>query len=856
MTSKEKAIQIGKSSVSPEKKPATPDAQRILYKYSNKISELLFENANEFISLISPDGKFIYINPFFNNLGHRISDLINHSIINYIHPDDAGAILDLFTECKKENMNTALYDKCRTIRYRFNSKSGNWVKIESDINILTDNSNLSAFLFISREVTDSGTNSNKPTPEAVKIQKKIKEEIVFRKKIEDQLNKSEERFRDISYGIADIIWEMDSNGIYTYCSENVKNIYGYTAKEIIGNSPGMLLKSDLVKKWEEIFKKKIKNKKPYKDINSIVITKDGTSMHILSNGFPILNKEGEVIGCRGVDKDITKRKIDEEVNILLAAFARESPHPILSSGYDGNIIYKNPAALNILEGLGLDSPYNFLPGNHIDLINSCLKDGKNYNNLEVRIKGHVFSWTYNPIPGINVIHLHGLDITDQKYFEEKLLHDSLHDKLTGLPNRSLFNDELLRAIKISKRRDDYHFAVLFLDLGRFKNINDSLGHIVGDKVLVEVSGRISSCLRPEDTASRFGGDEFTVLLNNITDSSDPVRVAERIQKKISMPLNIEGNEIFPSASIGIVISSQEYSQPEDLLRDANTAMYRAKAEGISGHAIFDKTMHKQAVKLLQLESNLQYAFERKEYALYYQPIISFESGKIVGFEALLRWQHPKRGMILPEEFMPILEETGQIIPVGAWVIEKACSQLRSWHKKYPKKQHLFISVNISAKQFSQPDLIKIITKILENENLYPGYLNLEVTEGIIMHNQKKTTSMLSELREMDVQIDIDDFGIGYSSLNHLHNCPIHALKIDRSFIAAMNGNAWSSVIPNTIITLAKHLEMDVIAEGVESARQFKQLKKLDCGYAQGNFFSPPVDSKKAGALLLSNPKWK
>ncbi len=694
------------------------------------------------------------------------------------------------------------------------------------------------------------------TAKISEINERLKKEILVRKKVDKALRRSKERFKDITYSMADIVWEINNNGIYTFCSDNICNLYGYTNEEIIGNTHKLLLESEDAAKWDKYLKEKIAKKEPIKDLECISHTKKGEKLYILINGVPMLNEKGEIIGYRGVDKDITQRKIAEEENIKLAAFPRESPHPILSSNPFGDIIYQNPAARRIIESLYLDSPVSILPKDHKGIIKSCLKDKKSYHNIEFKVKGHVFSWTYNPIPDISLVHLHGLDITEQKYFEEKLLHDALHDKLTGLPNRSFFNDELIRALKISKRRKDYRFAVLFMDLGRFKLINDSLGHIIGDKVLVEVANRLASCIRPEDTAARFGGDEFTILLNNITDTSDPVRVAERIQKNLSIPLKIEGHDIFPTASIGIAMNRQEYTHPEDLLRDSNTAMFRAKAEGLSRYVIFDKTMHKQAIKLLELESNLQYAIERKEFCIHYQPIVSLENGKIVGFEALLRWLHPKQGIIYPDQFIPTIEETGQIIPVGEWVLRKSCSQLRNWHKKFPEMQHLFISVNLSAKQFKQPDLIQTISGILDDENLYPGYLNLEITETVIMENYEKISAMLLELREMDVQLGIDDFGIGYSSLSHLHRFPIQTLKIDRSFIKIMGDGQGSSVIPHTIISLGKHLDIDVIAEGVETADQFSILTELECGFAQGNYLSPPVDTKSAEQMIIKDPKWK
>ena len=844
--------------------PNLQGAQYILSQHSERINKLICANIQEYIIIISPEGKIINANLTFFRLGYAPNYLINKNFIDYIHPDDAELIYKLLTDWDtKKTDQSDPPEYSRSLHFRIAAKSGDWIETESNIVLLEDQVKPS-LLFIARE-----TKNNLQSFDDVKEWTDTLDSFVIK---------------------------FDINGFILFCNASLLKLGGVKEADIYGKYfPDTKLLSHSTTERKKIIKclnnakaflpNRIEctflgsNKKPVPAIFNCqpVIDKEGSIKYITGEGKTIIEEiqlRGKLIESNAnlekrvfertkeitkintkLKYDIEKLKKAENEIIRLAAFPRESPHPILSSDLDGNIIYKNPASQNILEGLGLESPVSILPKNHLELITSCLKDKKSYHNLEARVKGHVFSWTYNPAPDFNVIHLHGLNITDQKYFEEKLLHETLHDKLTGLPNRSLFYDELLRSIKISQRRNDYHYAVLFMDMGRFKVINDSLGHLIGDKVLIEVANRLSSCLRPEDTAARFGGDEFIILLNNISDANDPIRVTKRIQKKLSLPLNIEGHEIFPSASIGIALSSEDYTNPEDILRDANTAMYNAKAEGLSHYIIFDKTMHKHAVKLLELEANLKNALERKEFCIYFQPIVSLDSGRTVGFEALLRWQHPKSGLVLPENFVPMIEETGQIIPIGEWVIRKACSQLRTWHKKYPKKQHLFVSVNLSPKQFAQPDLIEKISKIFKDENLYPGCLNLEITESIIMSNHKKINKMLLELREMDVQIGIDDFGIGYSSLSSLHQFPIQTLKIDRSFIMAMNDNEWTTVIPQTIISLGKNLEMDIVAEGVETIKQLTQLKKLGCGYAQGYYFSPPVDSKKAELLIINDPKW-
>jgi len=462
------------------------------------------------------------------------------------------------------------------------------------------------------------------------------------------------------------------------------------------------------------------------------------------------------------------------------------------------------------------------------------------------------------------------DVTERKLAEGKLLHDAFHDALTGLPNRTLFIQRLEQALHNANRRQDGLFAVLFLDLDRFKVVNDSLGHLIGDQLLIALVRRLETCVRPGDTVARLGGDEFTILLEGIQDVSDATVIADRIQKALSLPFNLSGHEVFITTSIGIALSTIGYERPEDLLRDADTVMYRAKALGKARHEVFDKAMHAQAVTLLQLENDLRRVVDRltaevlegssaeqsQELQLYYQPIVSIETGTFTGFEALLRWNHPERGLISPDEFIPLAEETGLIVPIGYWVMHEACHQMQIWQQEFPRNPPLMISVNLSGKQFSRPDLIEQIQQILRETGLSPYSLKLEITESILMENAESAAAMLLQLRALGVQLYIDDFGTGYSSLGYLHRFPVDALKIDRSFINRMGTNGENSEIVQTVMTLARNLEIDVVAEGVETAEQLAQLRAMGCkhGQGQGYFFSKPVDAQTAQALIAAEPK--
>ena len=444
------------------------------------------------------------------------------------------------------------------------------------------------------------------------------------------------------------------------------------------------------------------------------------------------------------------------------------------------------------------------------------------------------------------------DVTERKRAEEQLLHAAYHDSLTGLANRTLFTDHLRLAMERARRHDNHLFGVLFMDLDRFKNVNDSLGHAHGDQLLLAVSERLQRCVRPEDTVARFGGDEFAILLNSIENSIDVIRTAERIQQEICQPFTLGHHEIFTTASVGITLSSLGYAEADELLRDADTAMYRAKAIGTGRYEVFDKVMHARAVTALKLENDLRRAVENEEFRILYQPIVNTESGAVAGFEALIRWEHPERGLMTPAEFIAAAEETDLIIAMGEWVLTKACHQAQQWQREFPRDEQLFISVNLSGKQFTQRDLVEVVERILQESGLPPRCLKLEITETILMENAEAAISMLKRMRTLGVQLGIDDFGTGYSSLSYLHRLPVNILKVDRSFVGRMDEAAEYREIVRTIVSLAHTLGLDVVAEGVETAEQWSQLRVLNCEYSQGYFFAKPL-SAEAATKYLAEP---
>jgi diguanylate cyclase (GGDEF)-like protein/PAS domain S-box-containing protein len=447
------------------------------------------------------------------------------------------------------------------------------------------------------------------------------------------------------------------------------------------------------------------------------------------------------------------------------------------------------------------------------------------------------------------------DITDRKTAEEQLLYDALHDSLTGLPNRTLLTERLGAALERAKREPEFRFAVLLLDLDRIQVITDSLGHTVADQLIIGITQRLEANVRPGDTVAHLGGDEFAVLLEGISDADEAERFALQLQKDLARSFKISEYEVFTTASIGIALSRPDYERPEELLRDADTANHRAKVLGRARHVVFDAAMRDRAVSQLRLETDLWRAVEGQEFRVFYQPIVSLERGRLAGFEALVRWRRREADTVPPAEFVPLAEETGLIIPVGRWVLREACRQMREWQTRSANGASLQMSVNLSVKQFTQPDLVTQIRHALEETGLDARSLKLEITESVLMANPEFATGLLQQLRDMNLKLVMDDFGTGYSSLSYLHRFPVSTLKIDAAFVRKMDVDGKSAEIVQTIVMLAHTLGMDVVAEGVETPQQLARLRALKAEYGQGYLFSPPLDGEAATRLIEAAPTW-
>ncbi len=604
---------------------------------------------------------------------------------------------------------------------------------------------------------------------------------------------------------------------------------------------------------------------------ALVETEDGSRIWLDIYTYPIYDQNGEVSHVIEYIRDISERKKTEE-----ALRESKNRYELAALGandglWDWDItsgrIYYSPRWKNML-GISSDAVASTVDewfgrihpddrgrvqseiGSHVEGITA-------HFSSEHRLLHNDGTYRWMQFRGLAVRDASGVamrmagsmtDITDRKEAEQRLVYEALHDSLTGLPNRALFMDRLKHAIDHGRRSTNYLFAVLFMDIDRFKILNDSLGHAAGDEMLMAVSGRLQECLRDCDTVSRFGGDEFAILLENLNNENEALYIVRRIKEKIGKPFSICGQDIYTSASIGIVFSTSDCDSADTLLRNADIAMYHAKSDGSVGYGVFNSEMYADAVNRLEMETDLRVAVKNREFRLLYQPVIAVNNGRLVGFESLLRWVHPVHGIIGPGNFMRVAEDTGVIVEIGEWVITEACRQLSEWQRLYPADPPMSISVNISSKQLF-PGLVRHVRDGINENGIQPGSLILELTESMMMENRETVVSLLADLKKMNVGIHIDDFGTGYSSLSYLNDLPVDVLKVDRSFISQMGRNGDRMEIVRAITMLARSLEMGVIAEGVETEDQIFRLRGLGCDQMQGYYFSVPLEPEKAEALI-------
>ena len=710
-------------------------------------------------------------------------------------------------------------------------------------------------------------------PELLRLRLRMAErrlaDIAEQGKSEEALRESEERYRSLFEGVPIGLYRTTPAGRLLDANDALVRVLGYPDRETLlrANVGDIYYDPRDRQRWQRTVEEEAGSR--IRSFETQVRRHDGRVIWVRFSLQTMRDEDGRVVRYEGALEDITDRRRAQDAlqasEERFRALVQNASDMISILDPDGSVLYASPSHQRLLG----HAPEDFVGGNFLDFVHyedrplvanalGCLVDLPHENlTIEYRCQHRNDTWltiesTASNLlahPSVLGLVLNSHDITDRKRAEERLLHDALHDELTGLPNRALFMDRLWQAVERSRREPDRLMAVLFLDVDQFKIVNDSLGHLVGDELLIQIARALSSALRPMDTIARIGGDEFAILLERGHEVEDAATVAERIHERLAAPINLGGHEVFITASIGIAICTPDYEKPEDLLRDADTAMYRAKSSGRACHVVFHRGMHHFVMARLQLESELRRAIERGQIEVHYQPFVDLGTGTVTGVEALMRWIHPRRGLILPDDFLTVAEETGLILPLGRYVLTQACQRVRHLQTKYPEHRDLRVSVNLSNKQFFQSDLHEQIAEALAVSGLEPEYLGLEITEGVIIRHAESATSRFSRLKALGVQLYLDDFGKGYSSLNYLHRYPMDILKIDRSFVSRIGEEGGNLAIVAAIVHLGHQLGMKVVAEGIQSLEHVAKLRGMGCEYGQGFFFSHPVDGDEVEELI-------
>lgn len=696
----------------------------------------------------------------------------------------------------------------------------------------------------------------------------VARDITERKLSEAAIRESEEKYRELFENANDLIYTHDLGGNFTSLNRAGEIITGYKREEAMTMNVAQVVAPEFLEGARRMIAAKVESEGPTA-YELEIIAKNGRRVSLELSTRLIL-QNGKPMGVQGIGRDITERKLTEEAlkesETRYRQLGEGILHQVWTAGPDGKLDYANQRTLKFFDRtIGEMIGEGWMDVVHPDDLQPCLKhwarsieSGEPYE-VEFRLRRHDGQYRWHKARATcgrdaegSITKWFGTnsDIHDQKESEEKLNYYARHDPLTNLPNRAEFMNHLVQAIDRAKENGST-FAVLFLDLDRFKVINDSLGHVIGDKLLVATAGRLKACLRPGDVVARLGGDEFTILLNRTGSEAEVANVAERLQAKISEPFKIDTYEVFTSASVGIIVSDEVVREPEDYLRDADSAMYRAKEGGKARYEIFDREMHVRNINLLRVETDLRHALERKEFEVLYQPIVNLGTGAVCEFEALIRWRHPEYGLVTPKEFIAVAEETGLIVPMGRWILAESCRQVAEWQKRFDMP--LAVSVNLSAKQLMHPTLVSQVGEILSDTGLAAKQLKLEVTESTVMEHSEKSLAVLNDLDQLGIQLSTDDFGTGYSSLSYLQRFPFDRLKIDRSFVDKLGADKKSDAIVKTILMLGANLGIEVVAEGIETEQQMEMLIANNCRLGQGYLFSRPVNAATAEKLLEAGP---
>ena len=798
----------------------------------------LFENANDIIYVHDLNGKYLSMNRAAERIfGYSREEATSLNVSMIAAPEGL--------ELARKNLAAKLSGDTEQTSYELACirKDGSRLTLEINSTVIKKNGVPVAVQGIARDVTE-------------------------RKQADEALRESEIKYRDLFEYANDLIYTHDLQGNFTSLNRAGERITGYSRAEALKMNIAQVVAPGSVAAAREMTARKLaEGLATTYEID--IVAKDGRIVS-LELSTRLIGEPGKPAGIQGIGRDITERKRQD--NALKESEHRYRQlgegifHQVWTADPSGKLDYVNGRTMEYFNRTGVELICETWQGRvHPDDLGECLarwthsvRTGDHYE-VELRLRRHdgVFRWhkataTCGRDEHGKITKWFGTntDIDDQKQSEEKLNFFARHDALTKLPNRAEFMGHLRTAIDRTNSNPTARFAVLFLDLDRFKVINDSLGHVVGDALLRQMAARLQKLVRPGDIVARLGGDEFTILLNRTGSISDIVQVAERVQRNLTKPFHIDGYEVFTSASIGIIISDEITREPEDFLRDADSAMYRAKEAGKARYEIFDRAMHVHNLNLLQLETDLRHALERDEFELLYQPIVDVETGVADEFEALIRWQHPVYGLVGPDDFVKVAEDCGLIIPIGNWIIEEACRQVARWQSR--SSSQLSVSVNLSARQLMHPSLVGHVRSALTQSHLSPKQLKLEVTESTVMEHSDRSMSVLMELATLGVSLSTDDFGTGYSSLSYLSRFPFDRLKIDRSFIVEIGDSDKSTAIVKTILMLGENLGIEVVAEGVESKEQLQTLRSLGCRLGQGFLFSRPITVRDVDKLLASD----
>jgi diguanylate cyclase (GGDEF)-like protein/PAS domain S-box-containing protein len=798
------------------------------------------EHFSEIVTIVDPDGTLRYASPAFERvLGYDSEEAIGTmNVLDHVHPADLPHVLEEAEEALAEGGITTI-----EAEYRFRHADGSWRWMESVGTYLLDDPEVEGVVVVSRDVTGR--------------------------------KRAEERYRTLVERVPAVVYlqEIGSPDSTMYMSPQIETLTGYTPEEC--KEPDLTWRMVHPEDREQMQTEDERTGEPGEVFASEyrVVHRDGRTVWVRNESVLV---EDEVTGSRywqGFMLDITERKRAEEKIRNAEERYRTLVEQIPAVTYIDPVddpdtsLYTSP---HIEEMLGYTPqewqneklwPKRLHPEDRERVLaaDERFEAGGRPFREEYRLLAKDGSVVWVREEAVLVrdeagepLYWQGVfyDITERKFLEERLEHRALHDSLTGLPNRQLFMDRLGQALRRTRRRKKGRVAVLFMDLDGFKVVNDSLGHEAGDLLLAAVAKRLKRCLRPEDTLARFGGDEFVVLVEDVEAADEAVRVAERIIDELRERFVLDGRELYARASIGIAIGEDRTKDPDDLLRDADTAMYRAKDEGWE-YAVFDPVMYEKAIDRLEVENDLGRAVEQEEFVVHYQPIVSLQTGEVFAVEALVRWEHPERGLLDPDEFVPMSEESGLVIPMGEQVLREACLKAKEWQEAHPRTPPLVMSVNLSATQLVSPDLAETVEGILKETGLEGSCLTLDVTETVYVRALAGNTATLDRLRGLGARISIDDFGVGYSSLAYLKRLPADSLKIDRSFVKGLGENVEDTAIVHMIIELAHTLGLKVIAEGVEGKEQAELLREMGCDMAQGYHFSTPLPSQEIPALLSS-----